>query len=720
MNYFSRNTSPYIPYFFLSMAWLILMLIVNPIGNFPLNDDWAYAKNVFYLSEHGVLRFSDWPAMTLISQMLWGAAFCKVFGFSFTVLRFSVLLLGLAGLNLMYTLLKKLTDNQLLALFSSLVFFLNPLYFSLSYTFMTDVPFLVSILAALLFYVNYFYNDDKISYLLLAIFFSMLATFIRQTGLILPLTVLAGHFLLNRRFTRQFAWHFVSLILMSAMLYAYIEWLKASGNLSGSFSTGSELLKQGNPGDFLKKIFLRSGILLLYIGLFLLPFLLLIFKSWWKTLTLLQRQILLPLAVLLTLPVFAAWDHVPVSNLLSRYGLAPRLLKDAYWGMNLRPFLPDFGFFVLKIAGTIGSFLIIFYLLCNVAKFPWKNSSDQDLNHPDFGRINQIKLRFISLVMICAYWLFLMLGNYFFDRYYLFFLPFFILLFIPVHFKSSALLNGLAIVVLAIYGFFSVAGTHDYLDFNRARWQALNKLLASGISPAEIDGGFEFNGWYQTHARNPDTDFGKSWWFVKDDRYLIASGDFCGFQKKEKYYFPSYLSFSRDSVFIYERIDNAGVDTISIFCSAEETKILGGKGYFLTNFKDIYCEAGKGRTDSVARTGGYSVMTNSENPFAFTIQIDDVLPCETITMGVYTKNNLKNAAIVASTPDARTIYLTETVVDTINSSEWKYIELKVRRPQYMPGELVFYVWHIKGEPVFFDDFTIQRLIPDYPQNQLKD
>jgi hypothetical protein len=321
--------------------------------------------------------------------------------------------------------------------------------------------------------------------------------------------------------------------------------------------------------------------------------------------------------------------------------------------------------------------------------------------------------------MIAAYWLFLMLGNYFFDRYYLFFLPFYILLFIPVHFRSSVLVNTMAVIILFIYSFFSVAGTHDYLAFNRARWQALNKLVASGITPAEIDGGFEFNGWYQTHPRNPDTDFGKSWWFVKDDRYLISSGDFCGFQKREKYYFTSYLSFSQDSVFIYERIDNAVVDTMSIVCSAEETIMMGGREYYLTNFEDIYCEAGKSRTDSVARTGQYSVLTNKLNPFAFTVGIDNVLPCETIILGVYTKNNLRNAAIVASTPDAKTIYLTETVKDTLNSSDWKYIELKVRRPQYMPVELVFYVWHIGGEPVFFDDFTIRRLIPDYPQNQLK-
>ena len=37
--------------------------------------------------------------------------------------------------------------------------------------------------------------------------------------------------------------------------------------------------------------------------------------------------------------------------------------------------------------------------------------------------------------------------------------------------------------------------THDYLAWNRVRWQALDQLVrAENIAPSRIDGGFEFNG----------------------------------------------------------------------------------------------------------------------------------------------------------------------------------------------------------------------------------
>ena len=51
--------------------------------------------------------------------------------------------------------------------------------------------------------------------------------------------------------------------------------------------------------------------------------------------------------------------------------------------------------------------------------------------------------------------------------------------------------------LVASYGLFSVASTDDYFAWNRARWQALTYLLDEvRVSPMEVCGGFEFNGWY--------------------------------------------------------------------------------------------------------------------------------------------------------------------------------------------------------------------------------
>jgi hypothetical protein len=81
----------------LALIWTFMVIVVNPVGNFPLNDDWAYGYSVQALVENGQLRFSDWTASNLFGQVLWGALFCLPFGFSFTALRLSTAVLGFVG-----------------------------------------------------------------------------------------------------------------------------------------------------------------------------------------------------------------------------------------------------------------------------------------------------------------------------------------------------------------------------------------------------------------------------------------------------------------------------------------------------------------------------------------------------------------------------------------------------------------------------------------------
>jgi hypothetical protein len=61
----------------------------------------------------------------------------------------------------------------------------------------------------------------------------------------------------------------------------------------------------------------------------------------------------------------------------------------------------------------------------------------------------------------------------------------------------AAILRPVACLFIFMYAVFGVAGTHDYFDWNRARWQAVHDLVdVQSVSPMEVDGGLEFNGWY--------------------------------------------------------------------------------------------------------------------------------------------------------------------------------------------------------------------------------
>src|SRR5512133_1644077 len=106
-----------------------MVLVANPAGGFPLNDDWSYSRAVLSLVEHGRLELTGFTSMPLIAQVLWGALFCLPFGFSFLALRVSTIVLGLIGILAIYQLFEEMKAKRAIALFGTAVVAANPLYF---------------------------------------------------------------------------------------------------------------------------------------------------------------------------------------------------------------------------------------------------------------------------------------------------------------------------------------------------------------------------------------------------------------------------------------------------------------------------------------------------------------------------------------------------------------------------------------------------------------
>ena len=51
--------------------WGASLLLVNPRGDFPLDDDWSYGMTVKRLLQDGDFRPTGFTAMPLISQAVW-------------------------------------------------------------------------------------------------------------------------------------------------------------------------------------------------------------------------------------------------------------------------------------------------------------------------------------------------------------------------------------------------------------------------------------------------------------------------------------------------------------------------------------------------------------------------------------------------------------------------------------------------------------------------
>src|SRR5690242_6681048 len=61
------SSPDFYPLLLILQAWAAMLVVVNPLGNFPVMDDWAYFASVKALVEHGQLVFSSWAAMNLVS-----------------------------------------------------------------------------------------------------------------------------------------------------------------------------------------------------------------------------------------------------------------------------------------------------------------------------------------------------------------------------------------------------------------------------------------------------------------------------------------------------------------------------------------------------------------------------------------------------------------------------------------------------------------------------
>src|SRR5881628_1298819 len=73
------------PHLIIIGLYVLAALIVDPRGEFPLNDDWSYSRAAFGFARTGRIQVDEWSAMSLAGQALYGGFLCKLFGNSFLV-----------------------------------------------------------------------------------------------------------------------------------------------------------------------------------------------------------------------------------------------------------------------------------------------------------------------------------------------------------------------------------------------------------------------------------------------------------------------------------------------------------------------------------------------------------------------------------------------------------------------------------------------------------
>ncbi len=529
----------------IAAVWLIVALLVNPKGNFPLNDDWCYGRAAFDLVKLHEIHFVGITTMTLFAQALWGALFCLILGPTFTALRISTLTLGLMGLLAVYGILREIGAPKWAAFFGTLVVALNPLYLCLSYSFMTDVPFAAVALMAVYAYLKAL-RTDSAGMSALGTGLSVAAVLIRQFGLILPVGFAIAYVVKNGFSARSLVRAVVPIAVVALALFGFVQWMKSTYKLPALYniqadSTG-KFLKAGIAtwGVGIHKVFVDCFV---YLGGFLLPFLIPSFLRQRARLT--ARQAFINMCIsagafitvisgLISSDMLMPLNHAEGDYLLN-LALGPLTLRDV-WIMRISnyPMASENFWAVVTVFCCIGGALLLWHLLAAVQLIFARCKGNDGVDKAGLTMLTALVL--MSIMPLLPLTMFV-----YFDRYFIFAVPLLVGVVcmaapLPVRPNRAALIVG--IILLLLMGYFSVAGTHDYMAWNRLRWQAADELMQKGdVKPSEIEGGYEFNGWHNYRENDPS----QGWWRDVYDDYVISFGPAYGYEVVRTYTFHRWM-----------------------------------------------------------------------------------------------------------------------------------------------------------------------------------
>jgi len=499
---------------------------ILPAWNHPFNDDWSYGFIAKTFLETGKIEFINWGEPILVSHLAWGALFARLFGFSFTSLQLSVLVLSAAGGIFFYLILKLLNIPRFLSLAGAALLVVNPVYFTNSFSYMTDSVFVSETLMALYFYLASS-GKKRAGFSLLSGFFSVLAFSNRQFALVLPVAM-GIHLLVSGTTWKQKRILFLCAGILPVLADAFIFfWHRSLPNVPIR-SLGIQ------PAVFYcRAVFL----MILYAGFFSMPVVL----PWMLSPTHRSRlnarvkpvfqlgALAAGVAALCLMPV----KTMPLlGNNITRFGMfeSDELLPGGRFDLFPRPF------WIAATALTLISTAFLVFMIAEAVR-----SRIQPLRVKRPGSV--LKALFstpASVVGLASFFLFLcplVIGSLF-DRYTVMFLPGVFLAALKAYSDHP---RGQALIAsgLLLFSVFTIILVFDTVGWNRIRWREAERLVREGVSPMHIDAGVEWCGWYAKKPfpagyRRAPKPYYVSWYLRDcfdsiDNRYAVSFSGLNGF-----------------------------------------------------------------------------------------------------------------------------------------------------------------------------------------------
>ncbi len=482
-------------------------LFLIPPENLPLHDSIIYYEEVKRLLVEGEIWIFPTNEVTAVLQTLYGAALGRIFGLSHYTLMASTMIL--AGLSIMETYIwLRRWHGGVESILGALVLLVQPLFYGLSHTFMTDIPSLVFIVPTVMFlYLGLV--DDKNRYLILGSILAVLGFWVRQFSILPILGVLLYFVIFERRvFLQRDKVIIITAFLLVLPLLNGLVWL-AQFRAPGAYPLNIAFVP---PLSYVRNL-TRAFI---YLGSFFFPLGVVYLINYRKLINDLRQ---LNSASKLLVTVLIAGSLLLVVYyygvfLKQKYGVATQLFAYTYIGptgvgpdliSGTKPLLyPDFlwiPIFFLSLVTVVG---LTTHILRKIGE-------------------GDRRFRVLSLLAIS---MILPIGAILWDdhRHYLLTVP----LLLPFVISSVSKLRAyktILILLIILFGFWSTYGTYDYISWNSARWEGIDILLQSGVPEYEIDGGMEYDARFLLEPYNTPRDEAVNWqgWaYSISDKYVIS------------------------------------------------------------------------------------------------------------------------------------------------------------------------------------------------------
>lgn len=456
-------------------GWYVFaMAILYPLTDAAVVDSWLYGSAVRRFLRTGEIRFAGYTQAMPIAQVIYGAAWGRAFGANAVSLEIATVALAIACGVMFHALALKCGARRWQALAATGLLVCNPCFTFLSFSFMTEIPFLTLLVGTYLAFAKAGSARSR-PWLWLAATLAVIAFMIRPFGA-MAIAGCVGAILLHDGVLR--GKHEIGRMQLLAMLAPFavalmvcaVFWISLTVLRPKPWSLQLDEDQFAYIFQVPLAVYLRAGILgpALYLGTVLAPIALL------QLATQRWRMVLLMSAAITGSALLLMWmDHsMPVTpeyscfggshNTLLLRGMSNRFLWEGNW---------QYAFLVLASLGAAG--LIVAFA---------------DI----FMRMRRAAAAIVIGAMV--YWAATLPLWFFNDRYYLVLVPAGAIVLALAPLPRTRPVKSAGFAMIFAMGLMSLGGTYSYQRGLGVVLAARNALEREGVPRSAIDAGYSLNG----------------------------------------------------------------------------------------------------------------------------------------------------------------------------------------------------------------------------------